>query len=214
MIIKSKNYHDYVIKDGKFIGKFEEMYQNIEDPWFHGDADAPQYEVILYFFGIIQDNTKKDKPIILDIGCGKGAFTYRLKKKYPESKIIAIDISSTAIWKAKEKYGKMGIDFIVLDILNDELPNKKFDIIVISELFWYILHKINRFIIKIHSALDKDGIVIINQTFYGPNKQKYGNEIMTTPEDLKKVMDMCIIKEEIIDGKCDDFSYVALLKGR
>ena len=32
---KSKNtkYQDYVIKDGKLVGQFEEMYQNFEDPW-------------------------------------------------------------------------------------------------------------------------------------------------------------------------------------
>ena len=24
---------DYVIKDGKLIGEFEKLYQNIEDPW-------------------------------------------------------------------------------------------------------------------------------------------------------------------------------------
>ena len=26
-------YLDYVIKDGKFIGQFEEMYKNVSDPW-------------------------------------------------------------------------------------------------------------------------------------------------------------------------------------
>ena len=26
-------YQDLVIKDGKFIGKFEEMYQKFSDPW-------------------------------------------------------------------------------------------------------------------------------------------------------------------------------------
>lgn len=31
--MSSKDYHDYMIKDGKFIGKFEERYQNCEDPW-------------------------------------------------------------------------------------------------------------------------------------------------------------------------------------
>ena len=28
-----KSYHDYVIKDGKFIGKFEDMYLDVVDPW-------------------------------------------------------------------------------------------------------------------------------------------------------------------------------------
>lgn len=41
----SKDYHDYVIKNGGFIGKFEEMYQNIEDPWFHGEATAFHYDL-------------------------------------------------------------------------------------------------------------------------------------------------------------------------
>ena len=26
-------YQDFVIKDGKFIGQFEEMYKNVSDPW-------------------------------------------------------------------------------------------------------------------------------------------------------------------------------------
>ena len=26
-------YQDFVIKDGKFIGEFEKMYQNFDDPW-------------------------------------------------------------------------------------------------------------------------------------------------------------------------------------
>jgi len=45
---KSKDYHDYVIKNGKFIGAFEEMYQKFEDPWHHGDATAVQYDMALY----------------------------------------------------------------------------------------------------------------------------------------------------------------------
>lgn len=46
--IKSKNYHDYVIRDGKFIGAFEKMYRNVEDPWHQGDATAIQYDLALY----------------------------------------------------------------------------------------------------------------------------------------------------------------------
>ena len=30
---KIPNYQDLVIKDGKFVGKFEEMYQKFSDPW-------------------------------------------------------------------------------------------------------------------------------------------------------------------------------------
>jgi len=34
-----KKYQDYVIKDGKFVGDFEGMYQNFEDPWLQSVDD-------------------------------------------------------------------------------------------------------------------------------------------------------------------------------
>lgn len=42
------DYHDYVFKDGKFVGAFEEMYRNVGDPWHHGDATAVHYDLALY----------------------------------------------------------------------------------------------------------------------------------------------------------------------
>ena len=30
---KHKRYQDYVIKDGKLVGEFEEMYKDHDDPW-------------------------------------------------------------------------------------------------------------------------------------------------------------------------------------
>lgn len=30
---EKKTYHDYVIKDGKFIGQFDEMYADFNDHW-------------------------------------------------------------------------------------------------------------------------------------------------------------------------------------
>ena len=32
-------YQDYVIKDGKFIGDFEGMYRNFDDPWHQSRED-------------------------------------------------------------------------------------------------------------------------------------------------------------------------------
>ena len=30
---KYQRYQDYVIKDGKFVGEFEQMYKDFDDPW-------------------------------------------------------------------------------------------------------------------------------------------------------------------------------------
>ena len=35
--MQKKSYHDYVIKDGVFLGEFEEMYKGYDDPWNQSD---------------------------------------------------------------------------------------------------------------------------------------------------------------------------------
>lgn len=71
---------------------------------------------------------------ILDIGCGKGAFTARIKQNNPSAYILAVDVAPTAIRKAREKYGHLNIDFEVLDIQRDykSIPCK-FDLIVMQK---------------------------------------------------------------------------------
>ncbi|MAI28787.1 MAG: hypothetical protein CMP38_01125, partial [Rickettsiales bacterium] len=76
--------------------------------------------------------TSFKEPEILIAGCGTGqqALTY---SSYKDSKIHAVDLSSVslayAIRKAKEKNIK-NINFYHLDLLDLELLNKKFDIII------------------------------------------------------------------------------------
>jgi SAM-dependent methyltransferase len=184
MVIKSKDYRDYVIKNGKFIGKFEEMYQNIEDPWHHGDATVIQYDLALYLIDKYKICSKRGK--IFDIGCAKGAFTSRIKKLRPMAQILAVDIAPTAIKKAKKKYGYLGIDFKAMDILKEyKNLNEKFDLIVMSQLMWYVLPKFEEIVnYLIKKVLKNDGYLLINQAFYKPEEQKYGKEIVQTPKDM------------------------------
>jgi len=192
--IKSKDYHDYVIKNGKFIGAFEEMYQNIEDPWHHGDATATQYDIALYLMN--RYNVCARGGEVLDIGCGKGAFTARLKKQIPSAHILAIDIAPTAIKKAKEKYGDLGIDFKVCDIQNEyQSITQEFDLIVMSQLMWYVLPKFEKIVthLKEHN-LKSGGYLLVNQTFYAPHEQKYGKEFVSSVEDMLRLMKMDIVE--------------------
>jgi hypothetical protein len=128
--INSDNYRDYVIKDGKFIGAFEEMYQNIEDPWNHGNATAIQY--------------------------------------------------------AKKTYCNRGIEFSLVDIQEEyQEIRSQYDLIVISQLVWYILPKIREIMeYLVDNVLAENGYLIINQAFYKPDEQTYGKEIISTIEDL------------------------------
>jgi tRNA (guanine-N7-)-methyltransferase len=41
---------------------------------------------------------KNDKPIVLELGCGKGEYTLGLSKKYPDKNFLGIDIKGARIW--------------------------------------------------------------------------------------------------------------------
>lgn len=74
-VIRSSDYHDYVIKDGKFIGEFEQMYQHVADPWrCVEEADAFKNQLLLGAVRHVEGDVKR----ALDIGCGLGALTTRL----------------------------------------------------------------------------------------------------------------------------------------
>lgn len=207
---RSKDYRDYVIKDGRFIGKFEEMYQNVDDPWEHGEAKGPQYAIALHLL----DRYNVKPKTILDIGCGKGAFTHRINKIFPDAKIYAVDISETAIKKAKQTHGNENIEFGVMDINKsyNEL-NGKYDLIIMSQIMWYVLPQYKDIMAHLREQnLEKGGKLLTIQTFYPPETQKYGKEIASRPKDMHTMIGMKII-DSIDVHKIDwgeDFDSVGL----
>ena len=42
---------------------------------------------------------KNDRPIVLELGCGKGEYTLALAKRYPNKNYIGIDIKGARFWK-------------------------------------------------------------------------------------------------------------------
>jgi len=185
--IDSDDYRDYVIRDGKFIGAFDEMYRRIPDPWNIGDAGGIQYDLLLYLvrrYGICAGGGR-----VLDIGAGRGAFTARLKEIVPAAEIHAVDISPTAVRRAQEDHRDAGIRFSVLDIQKDYLGVEEgYDLVVLSQMVWYILPALGDIL---HHLLDhvlgRGGYLLINQAFYQPGVQKYGREVVSRVEDLIRI---------------------------
>src|SRR5262245_10047721 len=105
----NRPYHRFVFDAGRreFVGQFEAMYQAAEqegfDSWFQEDLtrlDKVLSRALLEGYAF---------PRVLDIGCGKGAFTHLLYR--PGGTVIGTDLSATAVARARAKYPD--IDFRV-----------------------------------------------------------------------------------------------------
>ena len=63
-------YQDFVIKEGKFIGEFERMYQNIEDPWHQSKEgyveNSIARQIVCNYIKIFYINS------IAEFGCREG----------------------------------------------------------------------------------------------------------------------------------------------
>ncbi|MBT8261352.1 MAG: tRNA (guanosine(46)-N7)-methyltransferase TrmB [Bacteroidia bacterium] len=42
---------------------------------------------------------KNEKPIVLELGCGKGEYTINLARRYPDKNFIGIDIKGARLWR-------------------------------------------------------------------------------------------------------------------
>ena len=105
-----EEYQDYVIKNGEFIGKFEEMYQKFDDPWHQLEEVYNSYSRISTILSL----RKLGATSVLEMGCGLGAFTNYMSSALPEVSITGVDISRTAIERARKSYPKL--QFMVGDL--------------------------------------------------------------------------------------------------
>ena len=175
-------YQDFVIQDGKFVGEFEKMYQKVSDPW--GQSRDFYYSSlsrrsICYFI------EKYGIQSIVEWGCGLGRTTNYIKENtITDIDILGIDISETAIDKAKNFYPNL--EFKTDNILNIS-KYKDFDCIFFSEITWYLLedNKIDRlFNIISENFKGKNKFLLHNLVFYKGSVQQYGKEYFTNIDEF------------------------------
>ena len=181
-VIRSSDYHDYVIKDGRFIGEFEQMYQHVQDPWRCVEqADAFKNQLLLGAIRHVESDVKR----ALDIGCGLGALTKRLRQALPGAEWHACDVSSTAVEQASQE--DRSVRFFVHDLSRPApLPFKpgSLDLVTMAEVMWYVLPYLSGIFARLHRALRPGGHLMVLQYFMPPDEQQYGREIVSSPTDL------------------------------
>jgi release factor glutamine methyltransferase len=108
-------------------------------------------------------------PSIADVGCGSGAVAITLAKYFPQSKIIALDISRPALDLAGQnamRHNLTNIEFIESDLLN-AVANRHFDLICANLPYVSTPDSLNnRF--EPHLALDggRDGLDVIRRLIH------------------------------------------------
>jgi len=79
--------------------KIQQFEENKQNPLFF----QPYYRELLAGIPLKgkwgSDFFKNDKPIVLELGCGKGEYTVGLAKKYPDKNFIGIDLKGARMWK-------------------------------------------------------------------------------------------------------------------
>jgi SAM-dependent methyltransferase len=174
-------YRDYVIKGGVFIGKFEEMYRDVPDPW--GCVEKVNGLSNRLLLSLLQEYAPRDRA--LDAGCGLGVLTALIVKTAQAREVSACDLSATAIEKAK--VAAPGVRFFVHDLGKDPVlpfPDGHFSLITMAEVVWYILPVIQAVCNEFCRLLSPSGRLVIKQAFLPPGQQKYGNDIVSKPADL------------------------------
>jgi tRNA (guanine-N7-)-methyltransferase len=53
---------------------------------------------------------KNDKPIVLELGCGKGEYTVGLAKMFPEKNFVGIDIKGARMWRGAKTAVESGMN--------------------------------------------------------------------------------------------------------
>jgi trans-aconitate methyltransferase len=106
------------------------------------------------FDKIIEKVPKEEILTAVDIGCGEGSNLLYLQGRFPKAKLFGLDISSTAIERAKHR---IDASFTVLDIEKDP-PSQKFDMIICSDVLEHVTDDVAA-IKNIYRAADKYALV-------------------------------------------------------
>lgn len=98
----------------------------------------PKHRLMNYHKFFMDSITSEDK--VLDIGCGNGYLSYDIAQKAKE--IVGIDLNEKNINFAKNHYKRCNLNFVHGDALK-WLPDKKIDVIVLSNVLEHIEERVD-----------------------------------------------------------------------
>jgi len=177
----------------KYIGNkklFDYIYLNLKDPWEQSNINDNYYNSSRIKINNVINNISKKykkKMSILEIGCGNGFTTnqiYNNLDKYVD--INGCDISKEAIKNASHNFPKLNFFYKDITEIQENDSEKKYDLVIISNLLWYILENLKISFDNCFKLLNKNGNLLFYQAFL--KKQKYGKEIINGFNGMKQFL--------------------------
>lgn len=204
---------DYVFRKDEagiqFIGNFNQLYLDDEDPWNQSESESDQ-EMSLYYknarrtlvdtLKVVVDLYGIKKAEIAEFGCGLGYVTSQLKAQFPDLNFTGLDISAEAIRKAKILNGS-NITFVENNLsIFDEKLYGKFNIILVVNMLWYILENLDKVIDNILLYFNPSGnnIFILQNAFF-KTEQLYGKDIINGFKGAEEFFKNAVSKKAEID---------------
>ncbi len=189
--MESRDFHDYVIKDGILIGDWDGAYRVSHDPW-NQTAEQQIYDsrrVIAKTWAKRINDSSETQARIIEVGCGFGHLTNGLRSTGLHS--LGIDISPLAIEKARNLYPR---DNFEVGHFNDWSIYQKFqpDIFLLSEITWYVLDELSSWLQALYdySSRKRPTYLIHLLATYPEGVQKYGLEYFHNLETILSYFDL------------------------
>ena len=177
-----EDYHDYVFKEGRLVGAFDEMYRFAKGvPWDQDKRCNDWYAEA----GLLMAADCGPYESILEIGCGLGYIAEKLRCSVlrPGGSVDAFDISPEAIRKASELHPN--IRFRVHDIARaDFSASRDYDLVVVRDVFWYVTEQISTVVENIAGSVKPGGHLYVCQSFPALDRPFVGKQIVPDPDAL------------------------------
>lgn len=189
MDINSTDYHDFVIKNGKLIGEFEQMYQKSSNVPWHQDLQVDWLDVRLAI-ELLTDLGPFDE--ISDFGCGLGYFLNRLSEQLGRKDAVlhGFDVSKTCCEKAQKLFPN--ISFEVLDLtsskprpasVSERGENTK-ALFSLRGTLWYVFPKLDAVVDNIAGMMGREDILLVAQNFPPLEDTFVGKDVLPDPEAI------------------------------
>jgi len=152
------------------------MYQNCCDPWEQTTREKWASEKAVALNLMKKLRVRK----VMELGSGLGMFSNMISKIRID--VLEIDISVTAVKKSVANYPNCR--FLQADVLNFDIYYKyKPELIVMAEITWYILDKLDKLLDFIRSELSQVYLIHLLTT-YGEGTQGLGKDKFTNLEEI------------------------------